>query len=229
MMKLRHLWPALAGLLFAACGGGGSDHPVDPTPYSVGAGWRNLLTANASWTVSGHGSDGRDYTITNKLAPGATAVFPATLATASTLARTLTVQATGAAPESIDDTIYLDAVSGTLVGDAYGDGSCLSATSTAAVPQTAVAGANGPLATGPDVQPCAPGASPFVNTSLGWSLESADDVTMLCITDVALNLGDGSPLRTESDCIEVSPDGTLGTRARVRLAAGSFVLDARNF
>ena len=40
------------------------------------ASFDNLLTTTASWSVSGRGSDGRDYTATVSVAPGARATYP---------------------------------------------------------------------------------------------------------------------------------------------------------
>jgi hypothetical protein len=90
-------------------------------------------------------------------------------------------------------------------------------------------GAAGAMFSDSDYDGCGRGATVVANTRSDWSLETSAGIVMLCWKMTALGLA-GTALATESTCIEIAQDGTLGGKARlVVTATGVTLIDARNF
>ncbi len=235
----------LAGLAacaaLAGCGGGGGggqsafERPTDT--FNARAAWLNLLAANRSWSVAGTGSDGRNYNFTLALSPAVAAVFPPTGVSSpvTNVQATLTLVGGGSATGLTE--VFHDGA-GTLLGERQsGDGvtgtACEKITpGTAQLPPTAVqidtADATGALYRSSSLPSCA--NTSVDGTATGtWSLEVHAGITYFCLNAVARDLSiPAAVVSSESDCVQVLPDGTLRNAARVRLAVGGFSILATN-
>ncbi len=218
-----------AALLLAACGGGGDDTaPPPPSSYAVAAAERHWLTDTGSWAMTGTGSDGKTYNIAMAFAPLAPAPFPVGGAMAARSQQTFTVQTAGVPPSSGGPTVYFDASTLAISGLDYGDGTCSVPTSNTAVPASAAVGASGLIVSISDLDGCASTSTVLGGTYVSWSLESTSGVVLMCWNLLARDLA-GVTLATESNCVEIAPDGTLGTKARFSISALGFTINARNF
>lgn len=204
-------------LLTAACGGGG----VGGTPFGgvdVAAALDNLLTTTASWSVSGRGSDGRDYTATVSVAPGARGTYPLSGSgrEGTTSVQSVTLRLVGVGEFSGTTTVYRP--DGLLLPEGFrdDDGSCRTVTSGDAPPRAAALGATGPLLVTNDFDSC--GVLPLLigTSTTAWSVEVDNGVTYFCLTTTERDVT-AQPVATEADCVEVAADGKLGTRALIRI------------
>lgn len=225
--RSRRSWllATTAALLLAACGGGG-DAPPAATAYAVNAAQRHLLNDGGSWTMSGTGPNGVAFTVTMDFAPATTGPFPLTGATAARSLETFTIQASGQS-DSAAQTIYFDPVNLALVG-AESSGACSVATSSAALPASATVGASGSFFSSSDLDGCTGSSNIVGTTTIAWSLESDHGVVLLCWNLVFKDTM-GTPGGTQSNCVEVAADGSLGTRARFAVSAMGVTITARNF
>lgn len=227
--KLRPwVLPAAAALLMAACGGGGGDDAGNDTDYAVKTAMGHWLTDTGSWVVSGKGPGGRGYTVniaTTPMAPGTVPIVGGTAARSlQTFTATIDGDTIGGGP-----TYYFDSASLSFVASDNGTGSCSVATANTALPSSARVGASGALFTTSDYNGCSAGAAAIATTMSSWSLESVAGFAMLCWKLKGLDLS-GAEIATESACIEIAPDGTLGRKARLVVSAsGVTLIDARNF
>jgi len=245
MQRNQWLWiGVLNAAVLAACGGGGgSPGGAAPPPppavnFSVNAAWRNVLTSTRRWTVSGTASDGLDYVLTIQMQANASGLFDPLAASYPHSDAAVQLAQGGTIVNSGLNQSYYDANTFGLVGTANSANviggmitSCSVATSASVPPTTAIVGGTGPLATLNQYDGCLPPAqSTQVGTStLSWSLET-DSVTALsyfCMNSTVLG-STGMLFATESDCLEVATDGSLGTHARISVTQGGFSLTARN-
>lgn len=229
-----HLKPRRAGLLataaallLAACGGGGGDAPpAAATAYAVNAAQRHLLADGGAWTMSGTAPNGVAFTITMGFAPAAAGPFPVNGVTAARSLETFTIQAAGQS-DSVAQTIYFDAANLAFVGAESG-GACTVATTNAALPASAAVGAGGTFFNGADLDGCMGSSAVVGSTAMAWSLEDDTGVALLC-----WNSSFKSPTpaldSSQSNCVEIAADGTLGTKARFALSALGVTITARNF
>lgn len=216
---------AIAGL--AACGGGGGDDaPPAAAAYAVNAAQRHLLTDGGSWTMNGTGPNGQAFTVTMNFAPLTTGAFPLNGNIAARSLETFTVQAAGQS-DSAAQTIYFDPVNLAFVG-VQSNGACNVATSNAALPTSAAVGANGVFYSGGDLDGCTAASSIVATTTIAWSLEADTGVVLLC-WNLAFKDAAGTLDGTQSNCVEIAADGSLGTRARFAVSALGVSITARNF
>ena len=216
----------VATLLVAACGGGGGNGEPAPTPYSVRMAWAQLLAAPHSWTLAGTAPNAQAFTLTLAFAPLPDAPFPVTGAMAKRTAETITL---GSAGQSSTGTLtlYLDQPSLAFIGF-EADGICSVATSNTALPESALIGASGAIFALSDLDSCQNNAVAVGTTTSTWSLEIDSGVGLLCWNMASADSA-GVPNGSTSTCVEISADGTLGTRARYVLSADGVEVRARNF
>lgn len=223
----RRSWllAATAALLLAACGGGG-DAPPAAVAYAVNAAQRHLLTDGGSWTMNGTGPNGHAFTVTMTFAPLTAGPFALNGSTAARSLESFTVQAAGQS-DSEAQTIYFDPLNLAFIG-ADSNGSCSVATSSAALPTSAAVGGGGTFYSGRDLDGCTGASSTVGTTTAAWSLEADTGVVLLCWNLVAKDPA-GTPDGTQSNCVEIAADGSLGTRARFAVSALGISIAARNF
>jgi len=238
MRARRSVWTALLAALLAGCGGGGSssgDGGFKPPGDDIDAraAWENLLTTTRTWVVSGTASDGFSYTASISVAPGGALEFPVT---GNTAARSIASIVLTRGATTVDSRIaetFFDAATGFVVGLRHtidGVGTfCSSATSAAVPPDAAELGSSGPLFTIDELDGCLASSAKLGTATQTWSVEfeSETGITYFCTNATEQNLS-GAVIATESDCIEVGADGSLGDKARVTVSSAGFTLVARN-
>jgi hypothetical protein len=230
-MSHRTHWilAAVASLLFTACGGGGGgDDDPPPGPYAANAGLHRLLATGGSWSNLRGTAGGQPFTIAITFSPAPAGAFPVTGSFVSQAIQTVSITAAGVTSSGAM-TIYYAPLAGS---DAFiglqADGMCSLATSNTALPDAAQIGAGGSMFDLSDLDGCAPTSLPLSTTTNTWSLEADAGMALLCWNIAARDLG-GTPAGTESICIEIAADGTLGTGARFKLDAGGLAITARNY
>lgn len=225
--RFRRSWllSATAALLLAACGGGG-DAPPAEAAYAVNAAQRHLLTDGGSWTMNGTGPNGQAFTITMTFAPLTAGPFALNGSTAARSLQTIIVQAAGQS-DSEAQTVYFDPVNLAFVG-AESNGTCSISTSSAALPTSAAVGGSGAFYSGRDLDGCTGASSTVGTTTATWSLEADTGVVLLCWNLVAKDAVRALD-STQSNCVEIATDGSLGTRARFAVSALGISITARNF
>jgi len=224
---------AAAFALLAACGGGGGDPFVPSVPsfedaYDVGRILFMLLTGTGSWTVGGVGSDGALYEMTIRFEPDNDAFFPLTGLPGARSNKTVTLKRNGVVVATVTDSTYYDRNTLTIQGSSSSDGSCSLVTSTTPPPSNAAPGSGGALDTSTDYVGCTSGSAMQGSTSRTWSIETEDLRVFFCSNETNRDLA-GAVTATESVCLQISRDGSLGSKARVtRSAPGGLSLTARN-
>ncbi|WP_280152680.1 hypothetical protein [Piscinibacter sp. XHJ-5] len=235
-MGALHRLVSICGLvMLAACGGGGSDDggvmpPADN--FAVRTAWANFLTASRTWSAAGVASNGLGYDITIGVQPGAASVMPISGIAAARSDTALRVRENGVIVSDALSETFFDAATLQLVGVRLtatgGSGVCSLASTAAVPPTTAQIGTGGTLATLDERNGCLAGSATLGTATIGWSLEFEAGTSYFCINSTEHDLG-GSVLSTESDCVQVSPDGSLGARARITITqpGSGFTLTAR--
>ncbi len=204
------------------CGGGGGDDPAPVVSYDVQKAIKNLPAVARSYTLAGTATNGSALTLTWTIAPVGVSVFPLTNA-ASQRVDTRIVVRTATQQELVNggqQSHFSDA--GVGLGSVRADGSC-SQGENPALPTAAAVGATGDLG-GATVYATCSVSAPVVNRITGnWTLEQGTGLVYLCANTV-LNDAAGAVVSRESDCVEVSPDGTVGSRARLTLTVAGTVV-----
>jgi hypothetical protein len=218
----------LTAALLAACGGNGDPTSVAAEQYAVNSAERNLLISGGSWILNGTGPTGQTFSITMELRPMPDAAFPIGGAVSSLIRENLSLVQAGVTTDMGGATLYFDRGSLAIVGVDNGDGSCAVATANAAPPSTAVVGTSGPLLTRSELNLCASTAGVVGTTTTNWSIESDTGIALLCWNSTARD-ATASIIETDSSCIQIAPDGSLGTKARLTVTALGVTLAARNF
>ncbi|HUG23570.1 hypothetical protein [Piscinibacter sp.] len=238
MRARRSLWTVVLAAALAGCGGGGSssgDGGFKPPGDDVDAraAWENLLTTTRTWVVSGVASDGFSYTASISVAPGSALAFPVTGNTAARSIASIVLTRGAATVDSRIAETFFDAATGFVVGLRHsidGVGTFCSPAASAAVPPDAAAnGSSGALFTIDELDGCLVSSAKIGSATQTWSVEfeSETGITFFCTNATERTLS-GSVIATESDCIEVSADGSLGNKARVTVSSAGFTLVARN-
>jgi hypothetical protein len=217
---------AAAAALLAACGGGGDAAGAPVGPYMVNAALQKLLATGGSWPMSGT-NNGTSFTVTIAFAPTTNGPYPVDGTASSRAVETITIASNGTS-SSGTQTIYFNPTTDAFIG-LLASGLCSTATSNTALPASAVVGAAGPIFTENDLDGCATNSNVVSTSSNTWTVVADTGVPLLCwnVTQTALTSGGTSG--TESTCVEVAPNGTLGTRARFSLTSGTTTISARNF
>jgi len=221
---------ACISLLFTACGGGGPDAGIPATTqYAVQSAWRNLLNANASWTVTGTASDGKAYQIVFTAAPKPAAAFAPTGASGSVSEQFDRLTQNGTVLTSGTSHLYFNAATLAQLGSDNGDGTCNVSQSNTALPTVATVGATGAFESENQLASCSAGAAVTGSTVYTWSLEAEKGMALFCLDATEYDAAKVM-VASGAQCFEMATDGTLGTHARVSLTVrGAFTLVARNY
>jgi len=232
----RWIWAACLAAVLSACGGGGGSSGDDgfappSADFDAQAAWRNLLTNTRTWVVSGTASDGLDYVVSISIASGGTLEFPVTGVTAARSTASVAMSQGGTAVADGFNETFFDGASFFVIGtrnSATGFGtSCSVATSAAAPPTAAAVGASGPLFTLDELDGCLSTSAKIGSATQTWSIESEAGIAYFCMNATERNVS-GGVIATESDCVEIDEDGSLGPKARISVSAFGFTLVARN-
>lgn len=212
-------WRAACGLalttLMAGCGGGGSG---SDTPYAVATAWNDLIAPSAVRTIlaSGRGSDGNDYEFELRLTPLGDSAYPKSGAAAQRTDQRISVGVNGDAPVVALQSLYYTGAA-QLIGASADDGSCSDIVTTLP-PASARIGDSGALYSATDYGSCASGDTTVTSrSSARWSLDDIGGTVYFCV-NYSYRDASNNPEGTESDCIEVNPDGSFGTRVRIELS-----------
>ncbi len=218
------LLSAAAAVLMSACGGGGDD-PQPASTYAVDAALGHLLVNGGAWTMNGT-ANGQPFVLTLTFAPAPSGAFPVNGAMSAQSVQTITV-ATGGATSSGAETIYFDAPSHAFLG-LQADGACSVVTANTALPATAAVGAGGAIFSESDLDGCIGTSAVLGSTANNWSLVSDTGAVLLCWSLAAKDAA-GTSNGSESLCVEIAADGTLGAKARFAVSGSGLTLSARNF
>jgi hypothetical protein len=238
----------------SACGGGGggagSPAPVPAPPpapvpgppppageFNVNAAWRNLLSSTTpTWDTAGVDSSGKSHTISLSFAAAAPSVFPINGLTYGAADGTAVsgIQGLGL-NQSVSRSYYDPAtfkVAGTRTQMNADPAVCSVVTATDIPPTAAHVNDSGPLTTFDDRNGCS-STSPSVGTSVTtWSVETDASATpalnFFCLNTISRNTSN-VVTGTESECLEIAGNGTLGARARITVTEGSLSLVSKNY
>jgi hypothetical protein len=210
----------LAALL-SACGGGGG-FAVQPPPVvapvptvagvNIAAAWRDYVSAAHTWTMRGRTSDARAFELAVVMKPAASATFPLTGASGGTIDQSIRFAFDGANTVTSDGTLFLNGDA--MIGVSTTNGACFGARGVMpALPAGAAVGASGPMFVLDGYAGCASAGQKLGTTTYHWSVEKDGALTMFCITSRQED-GNAAYIGAEVDCMEASPDGTLGAKAR---------------
>ncbi len=225
---------AAAFATLTACGGGGGDPFVPSMPsledaYDITRILFILLTGTGSYTVGGVGSDGALYEMTIRFEPDSDSLFPFTGLPGARSNKTVTLKRNGAVVATVSDSTYYDRNTLTVHGSSSSDGSCSVVTSSTPPPSSASPGSGGTLDTSTDYIACTSGAPARGSTTRTWSIETEVLTTTVyfCSHETSRDLA-GAVTATESVCLQVSRDGSLGSKARVTRSTPGLSLTARS-
>lgn len=235
--------PAAVLAALTACGGGGGSAIPDATSaapppvvapppavsgVNVAAAWKDYTSTPHSWTMQGKGADARAYELTVALKPGTAGAFALTGASGQTTEQTLRFAIAGANTVSTVGTLYFTADN--MLGVAGTDGACAGARAAmAALPASSAVGTSGDMFVLDGYAGCKTTGQNLGSTTFGWSVEKDGDVVMFCMTSKQQD-ATGAATTTETDCMEASPAGALGNRAKFTITKpdGSSI-SGRNF
>ncbi len=228
-MRPRRGWPlsAAAALLLAACGGGGDAVDIANTEYAVQAAMGHLLREAGSWTMTGVGPDGQPFTMIMDFAPLSVATVPIVGGEATRSAETLTLQIDGQTSGSGGPTFFFNPADLSFVASDNGTDTCSVVRSNTVLPALAKVGTSGDMFAEADFDGCAGDSSIVGDTLSQWSLETSKGIVLLCWTLTTQDLA-GATQATQSTCVQIAADGTLGSKARFTLSALGFSLAASN-
>jgi hypothetical protein len=108
---------------------------------------------------------------------------------------------------------------------------CDEVTASELPPTAAKVGDSGPLYVATIRESCTAGAAATGTSTATWFIGFEAGIVFFCIETEDAGLGANPVVTSETDCIEIGTDGTLGTRARVDLSGNdpAFELTARNY
>ncbi|MCA0175675.1 MAG: hypothetical protein LCH73_05210 [Proteobacteria bacterium] len=213
-MKLHTIAAALTtALLLAACGGGGSDNAV-VDPVAAATAWQNLYSGNRQWALTGTGSDNLAYTLNLALVSGGAQTFPLTGAATTVRYWDSTLTATGQLPATGRTAYYLDPASLVLAGTQnVTSGACAQVTNSVLPPASTAVGTSGVQAQLTGYVGCTPNPLSGVTGVMRWAVAQELGVSYLCSSVLQSDTIGGSVY--EEDCFETTPQGQIGSRARV--------------
>ena len=213
-----------ATALLSACGGGGGSTPA--TTYDLAAASTNLTSSAHTFTLNGTATNGAALTLVWSIAPVGSGVFPLTNTAGQRVDTTIAISSGGIElVNATEQTFFNSSHKG--LGSVLPNGSCTKADDKP-LPTDAVPGSSGDLGTDSIYATCSLSA-PITDTLSGtWSLEQKSvDGVYLCANTRQLD-ATGTEVSRESDCVEVAPDGGIGTRARVTVNVQGVVITFAN-
>jgi hypothetical protein len=213
--------------ILTACGGGGggggggdtaSVRPVVPPPQSIAGNdaWKNLLTSNKSYTLTGSDTSGTQHTMTLTTTNlGETFDAKDTYYTAEITAAT----ATGNNSPDFDKTKLFVGKSDTRIRFLNWplDSECLEVTNPEPVPQTVALNNTGNLVNGRILSLSGDRCNNVLSVksyALTWSYEADGNTPLFCLNSTRRFLADVTD--QTSLCFEVNQSGELGTKARFK-------------
>ena len=208
----------LAAALLVACGGGGYGGSPRYAGYDAQAGWQGSLSSAKTYSASGRGSDNKDYTVDLQFTPRGAATYPRTGMAASQVDQRASVQSGGVPLPGFEPLSSLFFVTGfVLVGLASGGG-CSDVSNFVPLPTLADIGSSAPLFSSVGFPNCAPGGSSNGSgSSVNWSLEVYSGDVYFCTNTTQRNTA-GAIAFTQSICLQINGNGTLGPKFEFRLA-----------
>jgi hypothetical protein len=230
----RSIAAGALALVAAGCGGGGDAAPSPPpqgNTVAASAAHRDLLASARSRAVTGVGSDNRNYRLDLVITPLAAAAFPATGRMAARSVLQLDVAIDGQPSSQGRLTYHFDLADMRIVGVVDDRGPCQVPTAVAAVFAATLPGTSGPIAALDVRADCTADAATVRRQTLLWSVEVEGSTLFYCLNAIGADL-QGNVLASESYCLEASPSGAIGARARITVTtagATPFSLVARNY
>ena len=216
--------------LLVACGGGGDSGGVGASTYDVRSGFANFYSKSHSWTTNGSDNTNppAQWSLVQTMSPIADTAFPVTGEVLGSVVSTAALTRNGQPNSSSSGRAYFRHADATLVGADSGSatGSCNIAVAASAAPSSASIGMSGAYATVKILGGCSASSPSSASYTLDWSLENDAGVALLCMNEVITATSGTS---TQAYCFEIAPDGTLGTRARVKIADSQITVNMRNF
>lgn len=212
---------ATAVAILTACGGGGGTtnvEPVAPPPSSIAGNdaWKNLLTSNKSYTLTGSDAAGTRYTMTLTTANlGETFDANDTYYTAEITAATVT----GNNSPIFEKTKLYAGKSDTRIRFLNWplDAECLEVTNPEPVPQTVTLNNIGNLVNGRILSLSGDRCNNVISVNsyaLTWSYEADGGTPLFCLNSTRKFLADVTD--QTSVCFEVNQAGALGTKAKFK-------------
>lgn len=219
---LKYTFAAAAVAVLAACGGGGggttNNEQVTPPPSSIAGSeaWKNLLSSNKSYTLTGSDSSGTRYTMTLTTTNlGETADANDTYYTSEITAATVT----GNSSPVYDKTRLYVGKSDLKIRFLQWplDAECLEVTNPEAVPATMTLNNTGNLVNGRILSLSGNTCNNVISVksyALTWSYEADGSTPLMCLNSTRRFLADVTD--QTSMCFEVNQAGVLGTKARFK-------------
>ena len=246
MRSVLAAWLLLASTLLVACGGGGSSGSSPPassssaippagqpsaSSYDALRAWTNLHSTTRSWTVTGVASDSKSYELSLTTAPGGTAVFPVSGATATQSVFRNVLKDGATLVQDVTNEQFLDAQYRQLGARVTAPGSPATCSKTeviAALPLAgSLAGTTGPLYAATTLADCSATGTPLGTSYHTWSVLNEGGVVYFCVTSSNRFIGETSD-QVSQTCIQTDASGTLGAKARIRLVLPGFSVTATN-
>lgn len=218
---------ALLATLVGCGGGGGGDEPAPVLTYNVQAAFKNLPAAGRSYRLAGTATNGSALTLVWTITPIGPSVFPLTNTASQRVDSGIDIRtATQSLPDfpRTQQSHFNAAMDG--LGSERADGSCSQGDSQGdkpALPTAAALNASGSLGSATVYATCVSSALAINRIVGNWTLEQGAGFVYLCANTQLLDAA-GVLLSREYDCVEVSPDGTVGSHARLTLAIAGTVL-----
>ena len=176
--------------------------------------------------MTGTGSNNQSFVVTIAFAALPPGPFPIGGATTARSEETITFVSAGQTSAGTI-TYYFEPTSAAFFG-AAADGACSIGTSNTALPTEAAIGASGSLFNESDLDGCASNSVALGTSASTWSIVADSGVALLCWNLISSDLA-GTQNGSESICLEIAVDGTLGTKARFAINSAGLAISARNF
>lgn len=210
---MRRFMMGLSGVsvsLLVACGGGGSDAPAGP--FNVAAAWQNALTTQRTYHASAS-VDGNTISLDMQIQPLAASTYPPSGVATSRVDQTVIARINGG-NDVTDHVVVHYTGDANVIGHVNDDGTCSDVTTNLPLPTAADMGAHGSLYRAIDHADCSGGAATGSGTEADWLLQSEQGVDYFCVYTTEEDTN-GALIGRVNECVEVHPDGTLGSRVRV--------------
>lgn len=205
--------------LVAACGGGGDSGPVTSTAtFPVASAVNAFVTASHQYDLTG-ALPGIAFTARYVYTPAGTATFEGR--STSSARQTVTLTATGVAPQTSTSTVYFTTGPYVQYGSIDDDGSYDVFNQTGSLPASARVGDSGTLGTGTSYANSSKTAITGT-TQASWTLNADTATTALFCINQTIS---GSPPASGAECYRVDTTGqVLGMVIKVNVSGQTLVL-----